>query len=248
MSLRVDPLTEMFAAEIARLAEAGDEEMKAAAIRSPAIHFALFCRIADDNGDIICPVPNILQLRMNEAYEVMRELGVRVRIIVTKPRRAGCSSFVEHIGYHTAMSRPIEGITISDNKEHSAEAMAKLQRYAEFDSFPWGIRQVQDAEHSVAWSNGSKWTVDTAMNPDAGAGGTRQFGHFSETSKWPQTTNHSDEKTMTCVMPSLSGMSTTVFSESTPEGARGWQYRTWSEDSMTLDQFLGEWTNGFRPA
>jgi len=53
------------------------------------------------------------------------------------------------------------------------------------------------------WQNGSKWSIDTAENPDAGVGGTRQFGHFSECSKFPQTTVKNDVKTMTAAMPTF---------------------------------------------
>lgn len=247
MARKIDPLIIKFEKQLAELSTAPDVDVMAAATNSPAIHFALFCRILDDNNEVISPQPNILQLRMCEAFETLRALGVRIRIIVTKPRRAGCSSFVEHIGYHTAMLRPIEGITIADDSDGSTAAMKKLQSYAKYDSFPWGVRMIQDVSKSVAWDNGSKWTVDTARNKHAGAGDTRQFGHMSETSKWPQTTSINDFKTMTCVMPSLSGIDTAVFSESTPEGAAGWQYQTWSEGSMTLPEFLALWDKGHRP-
>ncbi|MEY3895199.1 MAG: hypothetical protein RLZZ214_718 [Verrucomicrobiota bacterium] len=241
-----DPLVLQFRATLQHLATADEEEILAAAMRSPAIHFALFCRIKNDDNEEIEPMPNILQLRMCEAFETVKDLGIRVRIIVTKPRRAGCSSFVEHIGYHSAMNSPIEGITISDNKEHSAEAMQKLGSYGQSDSYPWGVRVVTNPAHSISWSNGSKWTVDTAENPDAGAGGTYQFAHCSETSKWPQTTTRNDVKTMTCLAPAVSGMNTVMFSESTPEGARGWQFKTWGE-AVTLDKFLTMYRAGIRP-
>jgi len=37
----------------------------------------------------------------------------------------------------------------------------------------------------------------------AGVGGTRQFGHFSECYQFPQTTVKNDVKTMTAAMPSI---------------------------------------------
>jgi hypothetical protein len=241
-----DPLVTQFRATLQALSTAPDEEVLAAAMRSPAIHFALFCRIKNDDNEEIEPMPNVLQLRMCEAFETVKDLGIRVRIIVTKPRRAGCSSFVEHIGYHSAMNSPISGITISDNKDHSAEAMQKLGSYAASDSYPWGVRIIANPAHSIAWSNGSTWVVDTAENPDAGAGGTYQFAHCSETSKWPQTTTKNDVKTMTCLAPAVSGMNTVMFSESTPEGARGWQFKTWGE-AVTLDEFIRMYESGIRP-
>lgn len=229
------------------LATASREDIEAMATRSPAVHFACYCTIRDkDNKEIQGPPPNIMQLRMSKAYETMRDLGAKVRIIVVKPRRAGCSSFASHIVYHHGMTRPIEGISISDVKDHSEEIMAKLKAYSKTDSFPWGNRIVQDATHSLAWSNGTKWTVDTAENPDAGVGGTRQAGHFSEVSKWPQTNTRNDKKTMAAVLPSLSGHGTVAIAESTPEGAAGWMFTTWQE-AITLEEFVERWKAGFRP-
>lgn len=228
------------------IADRTDEELKLLALSSPAAHFALFCTIRDKDNRVLNPTPNIMQLRMSQAYETMRDLGAKVRIIVTKPRRAGCSSFASHIVYHHGMTRPIETIVISDVKEHSAELMTKLKEYSKTDAFPWGHKLVQNATHSLAWSNGTKCTIDTAENPDAGVGGTRQAGLMSEVSKWPQTATRNDKKTMAAVLPSLSGQDTVVIAESTPEGAAGWQYSTWQE-AVTLEEFVDQWHKGFRP-
>jgi hypothetical protein len=242
-----DRLLVRFDEEMARLADAPEEDILVAATVSPVIHFSMFCKIRDEDNAVISPRPNILQLRIAEAYETLKALGVRVRIIVTKPRRAGCSSFVEHIGYHEAMRRPIEGLTIADDKEGSKAAMAKLESYGKFDSFPWGVSIDQQSTTSLTWSNGNKWTVNTARNPDAGAGDTRQFGHMSETSKWPKTLTLNDARTMACAIPTFSGMDTTIISESTPEEAAGWQFDTWDGPSMWLSEFMERWKAGYRP-
>lgn len=235
--------TDRFAA---RLANATADEIEALALVSPAVHFSCYCTIRDKDNRATRPVPNVMQLRMSQAYETMRDFGAKIRIIVVKPRRAGCSSFASHIVYHHGMRRPIEGISISDVKEHSAEIMAKLRDYSKTDSFPWGHKIIQSATHSLAWSNGTKWTIDTAENPDAGVGGTRQAGHFSEVSKWPQTAQRNDKKTMAAVLPSLSGHQTVCIAESTPEGASGWMFQTWSE-AIGLEEFIERWESGFRP-
>ncbi|MFA9262802.1 MAG: hypothetical protein ACEQSB_05670 [Undibacterium sp.] len=51
---------------------------------------------------------------------------------------------------------------------------------------------------------------------------------------------------MTCVLPALSGLNTVGFSESTPEGARGWQFGTWQK-AVTLQEFLDMHHAGIRP-
>lgn len=229
-----------------RLANASEDELLALAVKSPAVHFACFTTIRNDSNEKTSPIPNELQLRMSQAYETVRELGIRVRIQVVKPRRAGCSTFAAHIGYHHGMNYPIEGITISDIKDHSTELMDKLKEYGETDVFPWKIEQVQSSSKSMEWSNGTKWTVDTAENPDAGVGGTRQFGHFSEVAKWPQTQTRNDKKTMSAVMPSLSGQDTVVIAESTPENAAGWHFDNW-QDAVWLWELVEMVQRGIRP-
>jgi hypothetical protein len=222
------------------------DELQLMALTSPAVHFACFVTIRDKNNEVITPVPNVLQLRMSEAYETMKAMKVKVRIIVTKPRRAGCSTFGTHIVYHHGMRTPIEGIAISDVKEHSTEMLDKIKAYSRVDSFPWGHAVVKDPTQSIAWDNGTKWTVDSAENPDAGVGGTRQCGFFSEVSKWPQTTTRNDKKTMAAVLPSLSGSETVAIAESTPERAAGWQFATWQE-AVTLEQFIAMHEAGICP-
>lgn len=247
MARPVDPLILKFEETMATLAGADDVEIMAAAYASPAVHFSLFCSIYDkDNNLVHSPQPNILQLRMSEAFETIKALGLRVRIIVTKPRRAGCSSFVEHIGYHGAMRSPINGMTIADDKAGSEAAMKKLASYAVHDRYDWGVRITSNPAHSISWSNGSTWIVDTAENADAGAGDTLHFFHGTEVSKWPKTTAKNDAKVMSCVTPALSGETTTMFSESTPEGAVGWQFETWQK-AVWLDDLLEMIAKGFRP-
>jgi hypothetical protein len=227
-----------------------DEDLEALAYKSPAAHFGLFMEIKDKNGKWIRPEPNVLQLRISEVIETLREEcpGLRIRIVAVKPRRAGLSTFSLFCGYHESMRRPIEGITIADCKDNSEMLTEKLTEYSTHDSFPWGVRQTQDATGEKAWSNGSRWVVDTAENPDAGVGGTRHFGHFSEVAKFPQTRVKNDVKTMTAALPSLDGDETIAIAESTPEMASGWFHNTFTVSGMWLEDFMKKWHNeGYRP-
>ncbi len=225
-----------------------EEELHARAYNSPAVHFSLFMEIKNKEGAWVRPMANVLQLRISETIETLRDLcpGVKIRIIGVKPRRAGLSTFSLFCGYHECMRRPIEGITIADCAKNSEMLVGKLGEYSRHDTFPWGNPLVRDPEGYFQWQNGSCWTIDTAENPDAGVGGTRQFGHFSECSKFPQTKVKNDKKTMTAALPSFSGADTICIAESTPEGAQGWFYDTFSE-AMTLEDFIARYNAGFRP-
>lgn len=225
-----------------------EEDLTAIAYNSPAVHFALFMEIRDKNNRFIRPEPNVLQLRVSEAIETLRERcpGLRIRLIGVKPRRAGLSTFSLECGYHEAMRRPINGMTIADRKENSAMLTEKLADFTSHDSFPWENPLIQNTDASKAWANGSTWIIDTAENPDAGVGGTRQFDHYSECAKYPQTEKKNDIKTMTAALPALNGDDTIGIAESTPEGAAGWFFNTW-QGAMWLDDFLKRWDEGFRP-
>ncbi|MCE5310431.1 MAG: hypothetical protein LLG20_22570 [Acidobacteriales bacterium] len=231
------------------LATSTQDKLEALAYNSPATHFCLFMEIKDKNGRWIRPKPNVLQLRISETIETIRAKcpGTRIRIIAVKPRRAGLSTFSLHCGYHEAMRRPIEGITIADRRENSQMLIERLGEYSTHDSFPWENRVIRNAQGIFEWDNGSRWTIDSAENPDAGVGGTRHFGHFSECSKYPQTAIKNDVKTMTAALPSFSGSDTICIAESTPEGAAGWFYGTFDEEAMWLDDFLKRYAEGFRP-
>jgi len=144
------------------------------------------------------------------------------------------------------MRKPCEGIAIADKKEHSEGLLTKLKSYAKADSYPWGVTITADPLNRIEYSNGTRWTIDTAENSDAAVGDTNQLGLFSETSKWPKTKAKNDGNVMAAVLPTLSGSDTVAFSESTPEGATGWQYATW-QDAWTLDEFIRNHAAGIRP-
>lgn len=231
----------------AMLDEASEEDLQALAYKSPAVHFALYMEIKDKNAKYIRPEPNVLQLRISEVIETLREHcpGVRIRIVAVKPRRAGLSTFSLHCGYHEARRRPIEGMTIADCKKNSEMLTERLEDYSGHDSFPWENTLTRSTS-TKAWSNGSTWTIDTAENPDAGVGGTRQFGHFSECAKYPQTEKKNDRKTMTAALPAFNGDDTVCIAESTPEGAQGWFFDTF-EGAIELTEFVRRYMEGFRP-
>lgn len=225
-----------------------EDTLSAMAYNSPALHFGLFMEIRNKSGKWIRPTPNVLQLRISQVIETVRDTcpGMKIRIVAVKPRRAGLSTFSLHCGYHEAMRRPIEGITIADCSKNSEMLIGKLGEYSGHDSYPWDNPIVRSPQGEFEWLNGSKWTIDTAENPDAGVGGTRQFGHFSECSKYPQTKVKNDKKTMTAALPSFSGDDTVCIAESTPEGAAGWFYDTFDE-ALWLDEFLERYKAGYRP-
>jgi hypothetical protein len=219
------------------LANSTNEQLASMAMTSPAVHFASCVVIQNKENVEINPVPNILQLRMSEAYEVCQALGVPCRMIVCKPRQVGCSTFGSHIVYHHGMRNRTTGLTISDLARNSAKLMDKVRDYGRCDRFPWGHRMVKDTAAGLRWTNGTEWEIDSAENPKAGIGVTRQAFHASEVGKWPKTGVKNDKRVMSAVLPSLSKGASVVIAESTPDGAVGWMYETWTQ-AVTIERFL----------
>lgn len=219
------------------LKELTDKEKAALVSMSPALHFATCIKITDKSNELIEPVPNILQLRMSQAYEVCQALGVSCMLICCKPRQVGCSTFAAEIIYVHEQRFRVSGITISDVRNNSQKLMQKIEDYESRDSYPWG-NTMRSIRGNLEWSHGSKHEVDSAENWKAGIGDTRQAYHASEVGKWPKTGVKNDKRVMSAVLPSIAKNSKTcIIAESTPDGAMGWMYETYDE-AVTLDEFI----------
>lgn len=221
------------------------EDVYAIARSSPVSHFATCVQILDKQNELISPRPNILQRRMSEAYETLMLLGLPARILVCKPRQVGCSTFATHIGYHHCRKNHTTGIVISDLSRNSQKLLEKTRDYQHRDRLDWG-NTMREKAGVLSWSNGSELVVDTAENPKAGIGQTRQLAICSEVGKWPKSGVKNDKRLMEAMLPSISKKpGTVVIAESTPEGSSGWMYETYMgtqtrPGAMFLDEFLEE--------
>lgn len=212
-------------------------QLAAVARLSPAVHFATCVRIFDKRNELIRPIPNILQLRISAAFEAFEAIGVPLRAVICKPRQTGGSTFVGHIGQLFCKRKRVDGLTVSDKKDNSANLVARIRDYDAHDKFPWGVK-LDFVADAVRFSNGSGMAIDTAENVKAGIGRTRQWFHASEVGKWPRTSVKNDARVMAAILPSVPKVGfTCVFGESTPEGASGWMFNTY-DGAVTLEVAL----------
>ena len=220
-----------------KLRSLSPKELAAMVAASPAVHFSTCVRIFDKNNNLVRPVPNILQLRISAAYEAFQAIGVPLRAVVCKPRQTGGSTFVGHVGAVHCKRRRVDGLTVSDKSDNSKNLVGRIKDYHEHDRFPWGVN-IETTDAEIRFSNGSVMGIDTAENVKAGIGRTRQWFHASEVGKWPKTSIKNDAKVMAAILPSVpkTGPSV-VFAESTPEGASGWMFETYS-GAVTLNEAL----------
>lgn len=211
--------------------------MEALARESPLVHFGTYLSIYDKDNRHITPVPNILQQRIHEAVAALKGLGVAVRLLVTKIRQCGGTTFSLEIGYHEARSRKLDAVIIADVSRNSEKLLTRLGDYKMDDTFPWD-NDILKKLGRVSFSNASTIEIDSAQNWNAGISRTRQFFLASETPKWARTGAKNDKRIMAAVLPSIPNRpGTIVISEGTPYGASGWQFEQW-QGALWLHEFV----------
>lgn len=207
------------------------------AAMSPSVHFEACAKIKDAKTKAFFrPTANVLQRRIQEAYEVLSAYGyLAIRIIVTKIRQCGGTTVSQHLIYHLCKRQNTDALVIADTVPR---ARMVLERFREFDSqdkFPWQNPLVAQATN-MQWLNGSTATITSAESRNPGIAAPRQAILFSESCKYPRGGVVDDKDIVASVMPSLNDAGLAI-AESTPEGASGWHYDTWQQ-ALSLDEFI----------
>lgn len=213
------------------------------AAHSPLVHFETCAKIQNAiTKKLETPVANVLQRRLAEAFEVLTALGVTaIRIIVTKIRQCGGTTFSVEIIYHILQQRNTDALIIADVAPNAVKILERMQTYSLYDRFPWNNPLRPQAEN-MRWKNGSQATITSAEAKNPGISQTRQAILFSESAKYPRGGVKDDEKIMASCLPSLNDAGLAI-AESTPEGASGWHHSTWQK-ALSLDDYLAAWEAG----
>jgi len=213
------------------------------ALDSPLAHFEKFLQIYDKDETLRKPRPNRLQRLIHEAVAKLISLNVPVRLLVTKIRQSGGTTFSLHEGYHAGRRRRLQGVVIADVARNSSKMLSRLEDYRANDKFRWQ-NEMKTGMQKISCDNGTVWEIDSAQNWNAGISRTRQFFLASETPKWPRSGAKNDRRIMGAVLPSIPKRAgTIVISEGTPNGASGWQYDQW-KGALTLPEFEAELNRG----
>ncbi|WP_009964750.1 hypothetical protein [Verrucomicrobium spinosum] len=214
-----------------------DDEIEDIARESPVVHFGSYLSIFDKDNVERVPKPNILQIRINEALMTLKALEAPVRLLVTKIRQCGGSTFSLEVAYHEGRNRKVDAVIIADVGRNSEKMLTRLEDYKNKDQFPWDTEMV--AKHGkISLTNGTTFEIDSAQNWNAGISRTRQVFLASETPKWSRSGAKNDKRIMAAVLPSIPKRpGTVVISEGTPFGASGWQYEQW-QGALTLEEFV----------
>lgn len=226
------------------------EEASLNLVRGSAItHFAGFVTIEDKSHERIKPKPNILQIRIAEAYEWCLLEAIPPRIMVLKPRQVGSSTFTGELCYHHGRRFRCDGMILGDEASRTEKVWQIFCEYADHDTFPWDSAVRYNTEKArFLYADGSEglWEHDTANDPKAGISGTRQVIWYTEAARYAKTGVRTDYKVITASLNSLAKVPYSLaVAESTADGAAGWFYDNWQE-AVTLEQCRnGDFGNGW---
>ena len=179
---------------------------------------------------------NKLQAEIAEIIKVCRRDGRPPRIVTLKGRQQGSSTISVGAAVHELRGRNAKCCIIGDEFEKSVKNLVKMFRdFVKEDRFQWGNTFT---ETSGKFSHGSELVTETANDPRAGASGTIQVLIATEVAHWKETGVISAAKTFAALLNCVPELpDTLVIVESTPNGASGVYFETYS-GAITLADYL----------
>lgn len=215
--------------------------------------FETFGKIEDKEGNLVTPMANVYQMRINEAIQWLRSVGLPVRLLCLKPRQKGSSTFTAAELYHEANSRPITALIVGGSTEQSGNLYRKVKTYSKYDEFQWGTNREVNEERARfvfpperGMSVGRESIVKklTAGNEEVGRSDTYQFLLVTEQARWPKDGVFDGGKVMAGLVKTVGTVAgTTIINETTAKGASGDFYERYQK-ALSLEDFQAAYERG----
>jgi len=155
---------------------------------------------------------------MAEAIEVLTALKVpAIRVIVTKIRQCGGTTFSVEVIYHICQQRNTNALILANINANSQGILERMKTFSHSDTFPWG-NPLNPQARIMQWKNGSRAEITSAESMNPGISKPRQAVLFSESAKYPRGGVKDDKKIFASILPSLNDAGLAI-AESTPDGA-----------------------------
>lgn len=200
-----------------------------------------FFPIRDVDGQIVTMKLNPAQRMVECEILRMERAGVAVRVQLLKSRQVGGSTYTEAILYEKALREEhVRAIVVAHNQETaqlllSISDIARTQMVKHVDehgtSVPWNFRMKSKASYALEWGAPiyAQIKITSAATEGAGIGGTRNFGHLSEGSRYQE--GNSVHQGIVPSIPNRPG--TVVVDEAT----------AWGDTGKFCEDFWSAWKN-----
>jgi len=205
-------------------------ELEEVARWHPGVWLEHYGKILDKFREERRPVLNIFQARVVAAYLWCLANGVAPRILGLKPRQVGGTTIFAAISYHHGRNFNCRGVTIADVQKKSRNLYRMICDFARMDDYPWGFGFRRPTQTEFVMDNGTFFEKESAEKPNASRGDTLQIADMSEVAYWPSTPVKSADEVATSILNALADHPATFGGmETTPNGAMGMFFNTWSD-------------------
>lgn len=192
--------------------------------------------ITDKKSRLILLEPNYAQLRFYKDVIVRsRQEGLPIRAKILKGRQLGFSTFIQAWQFQQCNEHQHRNsMTISYDVESTQALFDKAGLI--YDRLWFPRQKARSRADTIQFANphGSAFYTRTAANTSAGRSQTVQHVHRSELPFWPDA-----ERTVASVDQSVPHiMESSIFDESTAQGAVGFFYHSWREAAAGENEFI----------
>lgn len=211
-------------------------EIREAARWNPAAQFEGFQKIVNKGGEVIRPIANVHQMRINEVVVAAHRMRKPCRIIGLKPRQKGSSTFSVQVG-HTRLKAKLGRGLIAGGKHFQGQNLFRmLDTYAKHDELDASPCKVLDME--ARYKTGSTMQRITLANGDAGRSGTYQFLCVTEAAYLAEEGVANADAVLDGLLKCVAyEADTIIIVESTANGAAGYFYDMW-QGAITVEEFM----------
>jgi hypothetical protein len=206
-------------------------------------------KIRTKKGDLVNFQFNVMQLKLDEKIEELRQQGKPVRVIILKARQMGASTYTEGKIFKKTATTKLTNSLIIAHKEDASTNLFNMSKLF-YEELPQLIRPMKKAsnakellfENPTADPNEkqvnpglrSKIKIDTAKNLGAGRSETIHNLHASEVAFWDNA-----ETVMLGLMQAVPNTpNTMVVIESTANGVGGYFYDMWQQAKRGENDFI----------
>jgi hypothetical protein len=200
-----------------------------------AEQFEGFLKIERKGGEVVRPVANVHQLRLDAAVKAAHRLVRPCRIIALKPRQKGSSTASVGIGHMRLKAKRGRGLIAGGKHFQGANLFRILKTYADHDELDPKSCKVMDMD--ARYLSGSVMQRITLASGDAGRSGTYQFLTVTEAAYLAEEGVANADVVLDGLLKCVPlEPDTIIIVESTANGASGYFYDTW-QGGITLEEF-----------
>lgn len=191
---------------------------------------------------IVTKEPKLLPLEFNPAQKLVHERlskqfkeHGRVRAIILKARQEGVSTYVSARFYRLATLWPFQNcVVIADKRDRGGTIFGMYERYDTYIPDEWKMEKAHyRAAAKLIYEMGSRISVETAKDTDAGRAATIHALHATELALWENA-----EDVWTAISAAIPKQGSEIIIESTAKGVGNLFHNMWLDATEGRSNYI----------